>query len=398
MSFKTPNIHLNPVRSHVNCRSPVKHTVPSRSLNRIQPRHYGSSTSSITASSPKKRTWLPISLATAVAVVLGIYIRHERDPNSTTLNPLSFTQYELVSRTPVSSTCSLFSLRPVRPGQNKEVYNEAWKRGIWSVQFKQPQLQIGRDYTPLPPSVIEGSNTTWGTNIDDGTLNFLIRKDPYGEVSGYLHNLKLGATVDIRGPQIEYRLPNNVQDILFIAGGTGIAPALQIAHILTKNRNQKSLPRMHVIWANRRREDCQGGYNDYCTYVPNKWWRKLVPNSLLENKETRNTNIESYSQGFTVKHLENFKIRNSGKITVDYFVDEEGSLINKESISNFITSLEHAEKADVTRRKLVLISGPDGFINFFAGPKMWKNGKETQGPLQGLLSQINIEGWDVWKL
>ena len=82
--------------------------------------------------------------------------------------------------------------------------------------MKQPQLQIGRSYTPLPP--------TQQAEFAGG-LRFLIRREPPGEFSTYLHKLPISANIKLRGPQIEYKIPKDVDEILFLAGGTGIAPA-----------------------------------------------------------------------------------------------------------------------------------------------------------------------------
>jgi hypothetical protein len=33
-----------------------------------------------------------------------------------------------------------------------------------------------------------------------------------------------------------------------------------------------------------------------------------------------------------------------------------------------------------------------------AGPKLWAQGKELQGPLQGIIKELDLKGWAVWKL
>src|SRR5436190_9277603 len=75
------------------------------------------------SSSPRKnRFWLRITIVTATAAVIGAYIRSQQNSPSRALNPFAFTQYELVSKTPVSPTSSIFSLRPVQAGLGHEVY------------------------------------------------------------------------------------------------------------------------------------------------------------------------------------------------------------------------------------------------------------------------------------
>ncbi|KAL1849452.1 mitochondrial peripheral inner membrane protein [Paecilomyces lecythidis] len=367
-------------------------TVPSSAF-RASHRHVSSSTSSSSSSSTsssKRGTFVRIAVVTATAGSIGAYIRWQQDSKNSTLNPFTFTHYELVSREPISSTSSLFTLRPVKPGHNREVYEAAWRTGVWSVMFKQPQLQIGRDYTPLPP--IEKVSDT-AENILEGEdqepLRFLIRRDPHGEVSRYLHGLSLGSTVEMRGPQVECEIPSDVKDILFIAGGTGIAPALQAAYTLLRRDNGTAGSRIHILWANRKREDCLGGSNDSLQSPAERpWWRKLLSSSPATAAP------EDPSKGLIVKELETLKSQFPGQITVDYFVDEERTMIDKQSILRFTKSSD----ASTGRGKLILVSGPDGFISYMAGPKMWAEGRELQGPLQGIIRELDLKGWNVWKL
>ena len=225
---------------------------------------------------------------------------------------------------------------------------------MWSLQVKQPQLQIARSYTPLPPKEMAAKS-------EPGDVEFLIRKDPQGEVSSYLHKLPLGARIDLRGPQLEYTIPQNVDEILFLAGGTGIAPALQVVHTLLKARSLSTtrLPRIHILWANRQQEE---------------------PLQVLKE-------LESSCRE---------------ELSLQYFVDDQKTFITKDVITQcLLKSSErgrNASKMDSAGRKLVLISGPEGFVNYYAGPKVCKGGSERQGQLGGLLKNAKLNGWEVWKL
>lgn len=255
--------------------------------------------------------------------------------------------------------------------------------------FKQPQLQIGRDYTPLPP-IEQVSETTEDTSEkeDQEPLRFLIRRDPHGEVSRYLHGLNLGTTIEVRGPQPECEIPSDVKDILFVAGGTGIAPALQAAYTLLRRDNGSSKSRIHILWASRRREECLGGSNDTQVDTIRKSWLSSLFSSSSASAP------DNASKGHIVKELETLKSQYPGQITVDYFVDEEKSLIEKKSILNFTTSRNNS----TDRGKLIIVSGPDGFISYMAGPKVWAEGMELQGPLQGIIRELDLKGWNVLKL
>lgn len=332
----------------------------------------------------------------AAAAGAGAYIRSQT-PHSGTLNPEKFTKYSLVAREPVSATSSLFTLRPRYPSDsNYDVYEDAWRTGVWSVMFKQPQLQIGRDYTPLP--------TTAATSLsvdeeNEGYLRFFIRKDPFGEVSRYLHTLNIGADIEMRGPQIECAIPKETNEILFIAGGTGIAPALQAGYSLLSRTTSDNRPKVHILWASRLREDCIGGESDTAKApLRRSWYSGWFGSSESTPSNTRPVAAVSPEQATSliVKELEALKSQYPGQITVDYYLDEENRFIGKQDISKFV---ESTRPTDGSRKsKLLLVSGPAGFISYMAGPKVWAQGQELQGPLGGVIKELDLKDWGVWKL
>lgn len=309
--------------------------------------------------------------AIAVGYTVGkVYYYYNPKPDD------SFISYELISRDPISSTLSIFTIRPKKDGTpaNAEEIRQSWKSAIWNLQFKQPQLQITRAYTPIPLGQVE----------DTDHLQFLIRRDPRGEVSSYLHRLPPGAELQMRGPNIEFPIPHNVKNVIFIAGGTGIAPALQVAHAMFQSADvdpvESQQKHLHILWANRSNEDIT--YNT------------THPNSI-------------------VNHLNALLATHDRNVQVIYFTDE-----NKEHITPAIlsSSLERVgagnNRAPTTMNTdsetQIIISGPEGFISYLAGPKVWKDGKEQQGPLGGVLAGVLAErerkkqggegGVKVWKV
>lgn len=339
---------------------------------------------STSSTGPKKRLGR-LAVVSVAAAGIGAYIRWQQDTGPSTLNPTSFTKYKLVSKEPVSSTGSIFTLKPAKPDGNADVYEQAWRAGVWSVMFKQPQLQIGRDYTPLPGTLDEG-----GT----GELRFFIRRDPFGEVSRYLHGLGLGSVVEMRGPKMERRIPGRTREVLFIAGGTGIAPALQAGHALLRRSDETHRPQIHILWANRKREDCAGGLNDGRSKKQESWsWFGLVK-SDPSSSAPRAVQSDAL-QSRMVRELEVLKSQYPGQVTVDYFVDEERTYIQKQDILGFTNS---TGVSGSLRNKMILVSGPEGFISYMAGPKLWAQGMEVQGPLQGIIGELGLTNWTTWKL
>ncbi|KAI9040908.1 cytochrome b5 reductase family protein [Aspergillus affinis] len=356
--------------------------LPVNSLRRPHCRRYGASAPP--SSPPPRRRWMRLALVSITAAGIGAYIRSQQNSGSTMLNPERFTPYYLTSREPVSSTGSVFTLKPSKPDEgNRAVYDEAWRTGVWSVMFKQPQLQIGRDYTPLPSVSI-------GTE-DEDELRFFIRRDPFGEVSRYLHSLDVGTPIEIRGPKIECPVPADTQQVLFIAGGTGIAPALQAGYTLLRRTSSTHKPRIHILWANRRREDCAGGVNDTTIAKPQRSWFSGSPLSSTSTPAPPPTHVSPM-----VRELEALKTQYPGQVTVDYYVDDENAFIEKNAILEFTKS--GSSSSGSPPRNMILVSGPERFIGYMAGPKLWAQGMELQGPLTGIIRELDLKDWAVWKL
>ncbi|CAG8260004.1 unnamed protein product [Penicillium salamii] len=333
--------------------------------------------------SKSKSRWLGFLVVGATATAAGIYVRQSND--SATLNPETFTKYSLVSREPVSATSSLFTLRPRRFSEsNYDVYEEAWATGVWSVMFKQPQLQIGRDYTPLPTTAATGLTVE---DENEGCLRFFIRKDPFGEVSRYLHTIEVGADVEMRGPKIECAIPKETEEVLFIAGGTGIAPALQAGYSLLSRGGRSKI---HILWANRLKDDCAGGQSDSLKPPPTQGWLSGWFGGKKEAREI--VPVREEDQSLIVRELEALKSQYPGQVTVDYYLDEENTFIGKEAVRASIDS------SSDRKSKLILVSGPEGFISYMAGPKLWAQGQELQGPLNGIIRELDLKDWGVWKL
>ncbi|RMZ75817.1 hypothetical protein DV737_g5114, partial [Chaetothyriales sp. CBS 132003] len=207
----------------------------------------------------------------------------------------------------LAAESGIFHLRLSTP-DNKSLafFHEAWQTGIWNLLFKQPQIQVVRAYTPLPPALGD----------DSQDLRFLIRHDPRGEVSSWLHRLPIGSSIEMKGPNLEFEIPPSAGNITFLAGGTGIAPALQAAHALLK--------------------------------------------------------------------LEALKSKYPQQVKVDYFVDEENTWISEDTIARSLTTTPFA-RPNIS--SLIIVSGPEGFISHFAGPKVWRSGREQQGPIGGVVAQ-----------
>ncbi|MCJ1359030.1 MAG: mitochondrial Homoaconitase [Icmadophila ericetorum] len=386
---------------------------------------------SVEASLSKKAVPYAIAGLVLLTCVSGICtLKEQRAEHNHPLDEKAFSPFSLDLKEQVSATSSIFELRPLfghapkptlqglvnspspnpsdqyvqTPGRKWHSilgqYEQAWRQGLWSVMVKQPLMQIERAYTPLPLTFTQDYDPEEKHTSEQ--LRLFIRHER-GEVSTYLDLLPNCATVFLRGPSIQYRVPESVDEVLFLAGGTGIAPALQLAHILFRIRGVRGegLPKLHILWANRKREDCKG-VSDSAKDTGNifSFWARSSHSTLSEHPQ----------KNPLVQELDSLKARFPENVSISYFVDEERTSITDAIIKRHLNYTatnrpfhnrwgdSQVQTVDEARKKLIIVSGPDGFVEYLAGPKRSRNGAEVGGVPGGRMAAMNLQGWEVCKL
>lgn len=326
---------------------------------------------------PPPRPFLSYTTAAITALVSSSFLAYRLfyySPSSDDepLNLATFVSRKLSLKQRISHNLSIFNLSSGRGDGGDDL----WTQGVWSVEVKQPQLQIARAYTPLPPvKMMEESEGAWMNRSKN--LRFLIRQEPMGEVSGYIHGLSEGAKVEVRGPHPVVVLPSDVREVVFLAGGTGIAPALQVAYALSRRAatgaTSPSRPvRMSILWSSRTRDDMGDNTGAEVGSFQDRYASMTGQLQAIEGASRS-------SEGF--------------RLSTRCFIDEEKTFLDVKDIGSSLAS-----SGGPDGHRLILVSGPDGFVSHVAGPKVLHNGVEAQGPLKGLLSRLNLAGWQVWKL
>mgnify|MGYP001068988252 CR=1 FL=1 len=88
----------------------------------------------------------------------------------------------------------------------------------------------------------------------NGVVTLLVKEYPTGTMSKHLCNLKVGDSVDVKGPLPKYKYtPNEVKKVTLIAGGTGITPVLQLAEAILANKEDKT--KVEFVFANTSQKD-----------------------------------------------------------------------------------------------------------------------------------------------
>ncbi|KAF2156277.1 hypothetical protein K461DRAFT_275394 [Myriangium duriaei CBS 260.36] len=460
---------------------------------------------------PPSRLRPLLYLTTASASGLAAYhLTPSRRPYA--LDASTFQPWTLLAKHPLSATNGVLTLSPPsssttirpqgskvpaapstsRPGASTDgdraeklvpartPYDDLYKSGTWSVEAKHPQLMVSREYTPLPPypPMVPASTSAAEQEEEVETLDLLIRKD--GETSRFLHSVPsaqevqdgrrgggLGAgagKVELRGPHVSLHVPEDtvVEEVLFLAGGTGVAPALQMAWGGVLRACERSAgtmtgvggsggigTHMTLLWASRGREDCEGGETDGgLRERKGRWpWSRgtlgsssTASDSITEDKASISGDTTvSRPESRIVAHIRALQSASTSfspstpftaaatssdpKLEVAYFVDAESSFITPAYLRKVLqrsssrtvstntpasTSTSSSSSSQLDQSggglgmKLLIVSGPPGFVAHFAGEKIWADGVEQQGPLGGVLGELRreglLKGWRVWKL
>lgn len=342
-----------------------------------------------------KKTWILIAAAAAIAAyaITTTLVSPSSHPSSQ-LNKESFIPCTVVARQQVSSTGFLLTIRlPLANATNRDIIQQAHDYGLWSVEVKQPQLQIARHYTPLPPPLQPPENENYqqqqqdedknSSNSNTAELRFFIRRYDTGEVSRYLSTRAPGDTIEIRGPHLGFDLGarlgsntttnnndnNQAVGVCFLAGGTGIAPAMQAARWALgggqqqqqqqrQRQRQAHVSSVRILWANRASGDCTGcvrvGADDgqqsegllswadsFFSLLGVKKKKTTTSNGADESPDEAEASPQAQQQSCIMaelKALQTHYARAGKTLSIKCAIDHEGTTLTPHDISTAISS------------------------------------------------------------
>jgi len=101
---------------------------------------------------------------------------------------------------------------------------------------------VSRSYTPV------------SNNSDTGRIELLIKVYPNGAMTRYLEDMKLGETIEIRGPKGAMQYSRQyAKHIGMIAGGTGITPMYQLIRAICEDPSDNT--QISLLYANNTEND-----------------------------------------------------------------------------------------------------------------------------------------------
>ncbi|KAF9105077.1 NADH-cytochrome b5 reductase [Mortierella sp. AM989] len=154
------------------------------------------------------------------------------------MDPKEYRKFKLVDKVPCSPNTAMYKF--ALPHQD-DLLNLPIGQHI-SIMANINGKDISRSYTPTSSS------------DDVGNFVLCIKSYPQGNISKMFAELKIGDTINARGPKGQFNYtPNMCRAIGMIAGGTGLTPMLQIIRAVLKNPADKTL--INFIFANVTEED-----------------------------------------------------------------------------------------------------------------------------------------------
>lgn len=190
----------------------------------------------------------------------------------------------------------------------------------------------------------------------DGTLTLLVKKYENALMGTYIHNLQVGETIDVKGPNKQWQFEKGkFARYGLIAGGTGLTPLIQAAeHILANDTAKVTLVCLN----------------------------KSVEDMLL------------------VKELDALRHRYPDRLHVEHIVEAKSEAASPGHVStprigvasaSTLKWLMPAPSASV----LVLVCGPKEMTEKVAGAKA---PDFSQGEVSGYLKELGYKSSQVWKV
>eukprot|EP00127_Corallochytrium_limacisporum_P007151 Clim_evm24s243 gene=Clim_evmTU24s243 len=278
---------------------------------------------------------LPAIVATAAAGGYYFYSTGYFDNPEPALNPKEFVDFT------VSKVETLtHDTKRITFGLKRNQTSGITVAGLVLLQAELKGENVLRPYTP-----------TTGPDVK-GRLEFVIKKYDDGAFTPYVHSLKVGDKVSIKGPITKIKVePNFKQEIGCVAGGTGITPMYQVIKELLRHPENKT--KITLLAANKSESD------------------------ILLKKE-----------------LDELASKNPDRFTVQYVLDKAPAG-KPEYVEGFVTA-EVAKKflPPPSENNLIMVCGPPGMMKAVSGDK---NPDKSQGEVSGVLKTLGYTKDMVFK-
>lgn len=182
-----------------------------------------------------KREWTLYAIG---LVAFLVAFKYYRGRPTQILFPERLTEFPLIDKVPVSHNAAIYRFALPR---DTDVLGLPIGQHI-TISASVDGKEFTRSYTPI------------SSEDDEGHFELLVKHYPEGKISQTLNSLKIGSSINVKGPKgrMVYQ-PNMSKEIGMIAGGTGIAPMLQILSAIV--RNPYDTTKVSLVFANVTADD-----------------------------------------------------------------------------------------------------------------------------------------------
>lgn len=157
------------------------------------------------------------------------------------LNPAVFQKFKLIDSQQISHDCKLMKFEI--PGKDISLGLPIGRHV--SVRAKIGENNVMRAYTPC------------SSPYQAGYFELMLKSYEMGKMSTYLHSLRVGDTLEVRGPVGRFKYaPNQYNHMGLIAGGTGLTPCLQVIRCVFEGKDYaQDKCKFTLYYQNRKEED-----------------------------------------------------------------------------------------------------------------------------------------------
>lgn len=296
------------------------------------------------------------------------------------LPPTAAQPYKLLGKTQLSHDSYL--LRFQVPSHRKILGTDPTLPTCIKIDYPQGTDKNGN------PKVLSKSYSPISHPSREGAFDLVVKKypiQPGGGVGAFLCNLQVGESITgkLKKERMVHGSPvvqGRWKHVGLVAGGTGIAPLLQIAHILLASPLDKDTS-IHVLSINRNEDD------------------------ILMRDELDRLAMEHADRVFVTYSLTGHQT-NTGTLSATATTTTSNS--NKNTFWQGRGSVKMARAALPPSTKdgktMILVCGKDGFVSSWAGPIArapplpdGSKGPKIQGPLLGILAEAGYDASEVFK-
>ena len=176
---------------------------------------------------------LRVAAASVAAAGAGIaYVAHCKPAPKHGLDPKAWVPLKLTQVTPLTENTAIYRFAFADPEATS---------GMTVASCLLTKADIGKEKPDGSRGAVLRPYTPVSRPDEQGYLELAVKSYPNGVMSKHIASLKIGEYLDFKGPNL--KLPykaNEYSKIGMVAGGTGIAPMLQVIDEILENPEDKS--------------------------------------------------------------------------------------------------------------------------------------------------------------